>query len=389
MHLFYAWLNQSQFNVYDLILIMLMFQCLMFGLLMLVRPPRPLSQRLLSAFLISLAAGQLVFLFTYNPALFRVLHPIWGDSGFALWALVYSVHGPLLFHYTRALTSESYPWRWSYLWPLVPGLVVVASEPLGWHSMLGVMFWREFVLVCVLGFAISVGFAVAALTHIKRYSEQLKDRFCTVELMEHGWLRLMVWGFLLVWCLEVLPPFFYPWAPWQLMETVAHLPGVLELGLIYFIVFAGLFYAAATRQIPAPSEKREAASDEPCQQEAQTVQAYIAMRMAEDKLYCRPRLNIERLAEELALSPRHLSQVINREFGKNFFEFINGYRLEEVKQRLTSEQWSQASVQEIYESVGFRSRSSFFTLFRKHVGMTPSQYREENVVLDVALEPRA
>nr|WP_254722344.1 helix-turn-helix domain-containing protein [Gilvimarinus xylanilyticus] len=100
--------------------------------------------------------------------------------------------------------------------------------------------------------------------------------------------------------------------------------------------------------------------------------------MEEDKLYCRPRLNIERLAEELSLSPRQLSQVINREFGKNFFEFINEYRLEEVKTRLISEEWAKSSVQEIYESVGFRSRSSFFTLFRKHVGMTPSQYRDAN-----------
>ncbi|MDO3385891.1 helix-turn-helix domain-containing protein [Gilvimarinus sp. SDUM040013] len=376
MQQFYVWFNKAQFNAYDLILIMLMVQCAVFGFLMLIRPPRPLSQRLLSVFLMSLAVGQLVFLLTYNPVLFSTFHPLWGDRGYALWALVYSTHGPMLYHYTRALTSESYSWRWAFLWPLAPGFAVIVLEPLGWHSLVELMFWREFVLVCVLGFVISVGFAIATLFHIERYSEHLKNHFCTVELMEYGWLRLMVWGFLLVWVLEVLPPFFYAWAPWPLMETVVHLPGVLELALIYFIVFAGLFYARATRQIPVTEEEKVTRRDDASQEESQSHQSYIAKRMTEEKLYCRPRLNIERLAEELSLSPRQLSQIINRELGKNFFEFINDYRLEEVKQRLRSVEWADSSIQEIYESVGFRSRSSFFTLFRKYVGMTPSQYRD-------------
>ncbi len=94
-----------------------------------------------------------------------------------------------------------------------------------------------------------------------------------------------------------------------------------------------------------------------------------------DQLYENPHLNIERLAQLLDLPVRKLSLLIKTGFSQNYFEFINGYRLSAVKERLVSQDWADSSVQDIYESVGFSSRSTFFTLFKKREGITPAEYR--------------
>ncbi len=94
-----------------------------------------------------------------------------------------------------------------------------------------------------------------------------------------------------------------------------------------------------------------------------------------NQLYENPHLNIERLAQLLDLPVRKLSLLIKTGFGKNYFEFINGYRLSAAKERLVSWEWVDSSVQDIYESVGFSSRSTFFTLFKKREGITPAEYR--------------
>lgn len=371
MHFFLEWLNRAHFNFYDLLLIMIIVQCTMFSSLLVCRRAPGLSHTLLSAFIASLALGQIVFLLTYNPAIFNRLNPVIGDTGYGLLALTFYLHGPLLYHYVRALTAEQYPWCWQYAVPGVVCVVLVVIDPLHYSAVLQQMFWRPFVLVGVVGFLLSVCYGVATLAYIRQYSQRLRDRFCTIDTMEYGWLRVMSWGFVVVWVIEVLPPFFYPWAPWWLQQWVTHLPGLLELMLVCFVVFSGLFYARFTRVISEP--KAVAGADE-CNE---TLAEQIRERMVNEQLYAQPRLNVERLATQLGLPARQLSHIINRHFNKNFYEFINDYRIAEVKIRLGSEQWRDRSVQEIYESVGFRSRSSFFTLFRKQVGVTPSQYRDQ------------
>jgi len=92
----------------------------------------------------------------------------------------------------------------------------------------------------------------------------------------------------------------------------------------------------------------------------------------------RPWLKIDLTLGELAagvnVSPHHLSQIINSEFGKSFACYINEYRVGEACQLLTADQ--ARSVLEVALDSGFSSKSSFNASFKKHTGMTPSEYRK-------------
>ena len=87
-------------------------------------------------------------------------------------------------------------------------------------------------------------------------------------------------------------------------------------------------------------------------------------------------LSIQKLAERLSIPAPHLSQTINERVGKTFPDFINQYRIEEAKKRLLDPAKKHYTVLAIAEEVGFNSKSSFNNVFKKHVKMTPSEFRK-------------
>ena len=97
-----------------------------------------------------------------------------------------------------------------------------------------------------------------------------------------------------------------------------------------------------------------------------------------EKPYLDPELSLDQLSRSLNIRPKILSQVINESLNKNFFEFINGYRIEEAKKKLIDPADKKITVLEILYEVGFNSKSSFNTIFKKHTGLTPSEFKRKS-----------
>jgi len=98
--------------------------------------------------------------------------------------------------------------------------------------------------------------------------------------------------------------------------------------------------------------------------------------MTEEKPFKDDSLSLDQLAEKLYISPRYLSQVINTCLSQNFYTFINSYRVEEAKALLSNPLNRDESVLAIAYDSGFKSKTSFNTIFKKMTGMTPSQYKK-------------
>lgn len=94
----------------------------------------------------------------------------------------------------------------------------------------------------------------------------------------------------------------------------------------------------------------------------------------ESKIYLDADLKIGDLAERLSCSYHDLSQVINQCLSQSFSEFINHYRIEEVKRRLTDEAYARYTLLAVAESCGFSSKTSFYRVFKKETGVTPAEY---------------
>ncbi|WP_284463673.1 helix-turn-helix domain-containing protein [Chryseobacterium sp.] len=117
--------------------------------------------------------------------------------------------------------------------------------------------------------------------------------------------------------------------------------------------------------------KRKLISDE----ELLKIKTQLERIMNIQKPYLDSELNLIKLAEMLSVSTHHLSYVINTGFGKNFFQYINEFRVEYAK-KLLKETDSKLSILGIAYESGFNSKTSFNTTFKKLTGQTPSEFKK-------------
>ncbi|HPQ51914.1 MAG TPA: helix-turn-helix domain-containing protein [Spirochaetota bacterium] len=96
--------------------------------------------------------------------------------------------------------------------------------------------------------------------------------------------------------------------------------------------------------------------------------------MEDEKAFADEELSLRDLAQELGISTHQLSEILNEKLNKNFKTFINEYRIEEAKKLLIDE--PDRSILSIGVAVGFNSNTTFCTVFSKHTGISPRQFRK-------------
>jgi AraC-like DNA-binding protein len=183
-------------------------------------------------------------------------------------------------------------------------------------------------------------------------------------------IRFFVTGFLILFAAGVLRYLFDHTARTNLLVPLGASALIYALGYVSFRNPQAL----ARADEPTPSKKYEWSSLTP-----ETSERYLRrllQSMEQEKLYLDAELTVSKLAEKLSIPPPHLSQTINERLNQSFIDFVNTYRVEEVKRKLVDPLKRHYSVLAIAEESGFNSKSSFNSVFKKHVRMTPSEFRK-------------
>lgn len=94
----------------------------------------------------------------------------------------------------------------------------------------------------------------------------------------------------------------------------------------------------------------------------------------EDSIYLRSKLTVAELAEELGLPVKYVSYLISNYYGKNFNDFVNGFRVREVISKISDPKESHKTLLGMALDSGFNSKSGFNLVFKKHTGKTPSEF---------------
>jgi AraC-like DNA-binding protein len=224
----------------------------------------------------------------------------------------------------------------------------------------------------------------------QKYRSWSPSEFSDVEAVSFKWFRNFLVAFIasgiIGWCMTLLDlslnlDFWHDW--WD---------ELFNAGLIYYLCITGYAQAQPRRmhfeplsnpELPteetpilplAPSGKVEKLAEE----ELQNWKAQIERLMADERLYLEPELTLSDLARRLQTNASVLSAVINRAFGKNFNDFVNEYRVEEVKRLLEDPLAKHLSLLGIGLECGFNSKSTFNRAFRKVTGVAPSEWGKEN-----------
>ena len=97
--------------------------------------------------------------------------------------------------------------------------------------------------------------------------------------------------------------------------------------------------------------------------------------MIEEKPFLNPSLTIQEVSAAIGIPVRNLSVLINHKLEQHFYDFVNSYRIENAMEILKDSTKNKVTILEILYDVGFNSKSSFNTAFKKHTGNTPTSYR--------------
>lgn len=97
--------------------------------------------------------------------------------------------------------------------------------------------------------------------------------------------------------------------------------------------------------------------------------------MEEEEPYLDASLTIQKLAHQFGMSSRELSILINHHLNQHFFDFITTYRIKKAIRLLEDPSNKKLTILEVLFDVGFNSKSPFNKAFKKHTGLTPTEYR--------------
>lgn len=109
-------------------------------------------------------------------------------------------------------------------------------------------------------------------------------------------------------------------------------------------------------------------------EKAQAIIAKMETLMSDSRVYADTLFTQEKLASLLQTNRSYLSQIINERYGINFTQWVNGYRIQDAI-RILSDPECDTPLKAVCTQVGFSSMTTFYTLFKKATGMTPSAYR--------------
>lgn len=107
--------------------------------------------------------------------------------------------------------------------------------------------------------------------------------------------------------------------------------------------------------------------------------ALLKKHMIDQEPYLEPSLTIQELANQINIPVRDLSVLINHHMNQHFFDFVNEYRIQKAMNILKNHSKNHLTILEILYEVGFNSKSSFNTSFKKYAELTPTAYRNSSL----------
>ena len=309
------------------------------------------------------------------------------------------LYGPLLYLYVRTLTSERPALRRADLWHLVPFALVTlflvpfflrsgAEKLVLMQDPSGSLQTRA--LAVLSPFKLTHGCVYLALVvrRLKRHRQRVLDAGSEAERVMLGWLRTLTAG--VVGLLTISVVLYVVGARGRAAVVGMDPTGIYDdLTLLGVTVFVYAFGYVGLRHPSLFAPTTEAVSDEsPAagavpyarsgmrpDEAAQHRDRLVAL-METECLYRRGDLTLQDLADALGISAHNLTEVLSTQLGQSFYEVLNGYRVREVQARLLDPADAHLTVLAIGMEAGFNAKSSFNAAFKRHTGMTPSQYRQ-------------
>ena len=300
---------------------------------------------------------------------------------------------PLLFLYIQSVIYNDFKFKKIYLLHLIPWILniivfiprfFVVNFDEKW-AFLEATNYRELTEVrlsyIIIHIQILVYFIMSFML-IKKYKTLLLENYTNASLFNFKWLFQLVFLFAVIAFIGTFKNMFL----FLHLETFLYYSqiSVSLIALIFmcWIVLKALHSPELFRGINSNLQLVKNIVQEVgviSKKNGNESQEIIALKnyMQEEKPYLNASLTIYDLSKEMDIPVRVLSLIINHDLNQHFFDFVNGYRIRNAMGILQDPEKKELTILEILYEVGFNSKSSFNTAFKKYTNLTPTQFREK------------
>jgi AraC-like DNA-binding protein len=347
------------------------------GILVASKKPVTTANRLLSAWIFMICA-ELLFALLKSKNLEVYSFPF-----------IVFTYGPLMHLYVRFMTGTNRKFNWLSLLHFIPffgffTVSVIYREIQLVRDMRGFFHADEnlplrFVYATSFFLSITI-YSAIAFNDIRRHQSNLKNLVSyTSGVITLNWLKVISISFYVAFFV-----LFILGGLNMIGDYIPFDPYFVIFGFITLFSFAFSFYGIkqpvifSSENIREIDERKESVRYLKSGLRDEVANEYLTRIIevtVKDKLYLDRDLTIHNISERTGISRHHITQVLNEKYGKNFFTFINEYRVKEVKKIFSDPRYNHYTILAVAFDAGFNSKASFNSIFKSQTGLTPSEYR--------------
>ncbi|WP_299251235.1 helix-turn-helix domain-containing protein [uncultured Cytophaga sp.] len=315
--------------------------------------------------------------------------------------------GPAILSYFQIMFGRPLEFKWKSVLHFIPSIL----------SLLIMMYFffltKEEEIVMINNIKngediLYIFFNVAVLLHIigylvvgwrlqKKYYKEVSSYFTDIDATKYSWvknfLKVIILLTIIIFNIYVLTGIFLPPAYLIYADIIAT---PIITSFIYFYVLYGAFdnravftileYEIYKNQLfefnmfaECNQEERKYGKSLLDENDKDGIAQRLICLLMEEKIYLDKSLDLKLLSMKVGVTSHQLSQCINSVFNQSFYDLINTYRVEEAKKLLINPEFQNLKIEAIGMLAGFSSRTTFFTVFKKHVQLTPSSFLKDQI----------
>lgn len=301
---------------------------------------------------------------------------------------------PLIYLYTKYITQDFRKFNPSDYLHIIPSIslivvfLILKLQPENNLISADLLYEKYKWLRMIYGWlfiSLIVYYVIAALTIVIRFKKQIKDNYSFNSYkISLDWLLVMISLFVLLILLIIISSMLYEQG--KINTDIYIFRHALELFHVYALSIWGFHQKQLISGNLADPEIEESDVEESSSgkyvksglksEDAKSYVENLVKYMEDSKVWKDSELSIAKLASQTSISKHQLSEVLNEYLGKNFYVFVNEYRVEYAKQLFMDKNYSNWSIIAIAYECGFNSKTAFNIFFKKHTQQTPTEFKK-------------
>lgn len=301
------------------------------------------------------------------------------------------LHGPLLWFYVKSLIVKNFQLKSIHLLHFLPFIGYLVNHYFTFFSLSAnekILFTQNEIFTTTVFFKIrgvsiglsSIGYNIWALILLRKHRKNIVNQFSSIKNIDLSWLRTLSFASLVVFTVNVflfnINNYFHFTGFYDLTQIAYSFSAIYVLYIGYFgIKQTNIFVVYQIVDVkPSQHSKKQAVPNIDKNKDFFEIRNRLTKLMEQERPFLNQELTLAELSRLMQIKPEILSEVLNSVLNQTFFDFINKQRIEEFKIQCLNKDKKHLSIIGIAYECGFNSKAAFYRAFKKHEGISPTDY---------------